>query len=56
LHVEDAFVPLDEGTLEVEGLVVDVEPDDLAVGNVDDRLAVPGEAECRLTIGMGQDS
>ena len=35
---------------DVEGLVVDEQPDDLAVGDVDDRLAVLGVAVCGLRV------
>ena len=53
LHVQNALVTLDESALEVEGLLVNVETDDLAFGDVDDGLAVSGEAERRFTIGNG---
>ena len=47
------FVALDEGALEVEGFVVDVETDDLPVWDVDDGLAMRSEAERPFAIGNG---
>ncbi len=49
-QVEGALVLLEVGGRDLERLVVDVEPDHLRVGRVDDRLADPGEPERLLGV------
>jgi hypothetical protein len=52
-HVESALVLAYVGVLELEGLVVDVQLDDLGVGDVDDGLSGLGEAVGLLAVHDG---
>ena len=49
-QVEYPLVAVELAAVDVERLVLDEEPDELAVGHVDDRLAVLGEAEAALSV------
>ena len=51
-HVEDALVVQQLAVAQVERFVVDEQPDELAVGDVDDCLARLREAVARLGVGQ----
>src|SRR5262245_8911102 len=52
-HVEGTLVAKNPRAAEIEWFVIQVQPDDLAVGDVHDRLAGGGEAEGAFTIRDG---
>ncbi len=54
-EVQHALVPAELAVADVERLVLHEQPDQLAVGHVDDRLAGVGEAVTRLGVGERPD-
>src|SRR5579859_2952845 len=54
-QVEDALVGVQGAVPDVEGFVVDQQADDLAVGDVDDRLPCVGETVPGLRVGQRPD-